>query len=47
MKRHKGKPLFKHNIIAIVVLGSLLTPSPRIIKNSVSLKKDEWGKGHH
>jgi hypothetical protein len=44
----KGKPLFKHNITAIVVLGSLLTPSPRIIKTLCFFKKkDEWGKGHH
>jgi hypothetical protein len=31
--------LFKHNIIAIVVFGSLLTPSPRIIKTLCFFKR--------
>jgi hypothetical protein len=35
----KGKSLFKHNIITIVVLGSLLTPSRRIIKTLCFFKK--------
>jgi hypothetical protein len=41
----KGKSLFKHNIIAIIVLGSLLTPSSRIIKTLCFFKKRMNGEG--